>query len=68
MDLSFDDFSVACTTGDLKDNKGWKAFNENFEAMGPNSLARRVAKGFKTDCPKSHKKLWDFIPTLTEEE
>ena len=67
MDLSFDDFSQACTTGDLKD-EGWKAFNDNFEAMGPNSLARRVAKGFKTDTPKAHKKLWDFIPTLKEEE
>ena len=58
----------SCKEGVLKDDEGWKNFCDKVEAVGPNSFARRVSMGFKTDHSKEKKKMWNTIPTLTSEE
>lgn len=67
-ELIFEDFASSCKEGILKDDEGWKAFYEKVEAIGPNSFARRVSMGFKSEHSKDKKKMWNTIPTLTAEE
>jgi hypothetical protein len=49
----------------MKDEKAaWKKFYKVFDAIGPNTLARRVSVAFET----SHKTLWNTIRGLSKEE
>lgn len=68
MELRFEDFVQSLNEGDLKDDAGWKAFYDKVEAIGPNSFSRRVSLGFKSEHSKDKKKMWNTIPSLTDQQ
>lgn len=65
VNLCFEELGEAIKKGVMKDEKAaWKKFYKVFDAIGPNTLARRVSVAFET----SHKTLWNTIRGLSKEE
>ena len=69
--LVFEDLydEVHGVDGKLKDDAIWKDFIEKLNAVGPNSLARRVYENLpKGESDGTKKNLWTNIPVLTSDE
>jgi hypothetical protein len=69
--LAFEDLydEVHGVYGKLKDDDVWKDFIEKLNAVGPNSLARRVYENLpKGESDGNKKNLWTNIPVRTFDE